>query len=64
MHEMTQIGSKKWQNLIYEGAKNLDIQIEKREIEKFAIHALELMKWNQKTNLTAITDPFGVKINE
>ena len=62
MHDMMQIGSKKWQNLIYEGAKNLDIQIDKRKIEKFAIHALELMKWNQKTNLTAITDPFEVAV--
>ena len=59
---MMQIGSKKWQNLIYEGAKNLDIQIDKRKIEKFAIHAIELMKWNQKTNLTAITDPFEVAV--
>jgi 16S rRNA (guanine527-N7)-methyltransferase len=62
MHEMMQIGSKKWENLIYEGAKNLDIHIDKRKIEKFAIHALELMKWNQKTNLTAITDPFEVAV--
>ena len=62
MHEMMQIGSKKWQNLIYEGAKNLDIQIDKQKIEKFAIHAVELMKWNQKTNLTAITDPFEVAV--
>ena len=62
MHEMMQIGSKKWQNLIYEGAKNLDIHIDKQKIEKFAIHALELMKWNQKTNLTAIIDPFEVAV--
>ena len=62
MHETMKIGSKKWQNLIYEGAKNIDIQIDKRKIEKFAIHALELMKWNQKTNLTAITDPFEVAV--
>jgi 16S rRNA (guanine527-N7)-methyltransferase len=62
MHDMMQIGSKKWQNIICEGAKNLDIQIDKRKIEKFAIHALELMKWNQKTNLTAITDPFEVAV--
>ncbi len=61
MHEMMQIGSKKWQNLIYEGAKDLDIQIDKRKIEKFAIHALELMKWNQKTNQEMA---FGCKINE
>ena len=62
MHEMMQIGSKKWQNLIYEGAKNLDIQIDDRKIEKFAIHAIELMKWNQKINLTAITDPLEVAV--
>lgn len=59
---MTQIGSKKWQSLILEGAKNLDIQLDKRKIDKFAIHAMELMKWNQKINLTAITDPFEVAI--
>ena len=59
---MMQIGSKKWQNLIYEGAKDLDIQIDKRKIGNFAIHAFELIKWNQKTNLTAITDPFEVAV--
>ena len=62
MCEMMQIGSEKWQNLIYEGAKNLDIHIDKQKIEKFAIHAIELMRWNQKTNLTAITDPFEVAV--
>jgi 16S rRNA (guanine527-N7)-methyltransferase len=61
-YEMMKIGSKKWQNIIYEGAKDLDIQIDKREIENFAIHAFELMKWNQKTNLTAITDPFEIAV--
>jgi 16S rRNA (guanine527-N7)-methyltransferase len=60
--EMMQIGSKKWRNLIYEGAKYFDIQVDKRKIEKFSIHALELMRWNQKTNLTAITDPFEVAV--
>ncbi len=59
---MMQIGSKKWRNLIYEGAKYFDIQVDKRKIEKFSIHALELMRWNQKTNLTAITDPFEVAV--
>lgn len=61
-YEMMQIGSKKWRNLIYEGAKDFDIHVDKRKIEKFAIHALELMKWNQKVNITAITDPFEVAV--
>jgi 16S rRNA (guanine527-N7)-methyltransferase len=62
MQEMMQIGSKKWRDIIYEGAKKFDIQIERRKIDKFAIHALELLKWNQKTNLTAITNPFEVAV--
>lgn len=56
------IGSKKWRDLLYEGARKLDIQIDKRTIDKFATHALELLKWNQKTNLTAITDPVEVAV--
>ena len=59
---MMQIGSEKWRNLIFEGAKEFDIHVDKLKIEKFVIHALELMKWNQKTNLTAITDPFEVAV--
>ena len=62
MHEMMPIGSEKWRDLIHEGAKYFDIHIDKREIDQFAIHALELMKWNQKTNLTAITDPLEVAV--
>jgi 16S rRNA (guanine527-N7)-methyltransferase len=59
---MMKIGSRKWRNLLYEGARKLDIQIDKRTIDKFATHALELLKWNQKTNLTAITDPVEVAV--
>lgn len=59
---MMEIGSKKWQNLIYEGAKDFDIQVEPEAIEKFTAHALELMKWNQKINLTAITAPLEVAV--
>jgi len=57
-----QIGSEKWRNLIFEGANEFGIHVDKLKIEKFVIHALELMKWNQKTNLTAITDPFEVAV--
>ncbi len=57
-----QIGSKKWRDIIYEGAKELGIQIDKRNVDKFSAHAFELLKWNQKTNLTAITDPVEVAV--
>ncbi len=57
-----QIGSKKWKNLIKEGAEILDIQVDQGHMDKFAVHALELMKWTSKTNLTTITDPLEVAV--
>ena len=56
------IGSSKWRNIIYEGAEKLGVPIEQEKIEKFSIHALELIKWNQKINLTAITDPMEIAV--
>ena len=57
-----EIGSKQWKTLIESGAKELGISIQNDHVEKFALHALELMKWNKNVNLTAITDPFEVAI--
>jgi len=59
---MMKIGSKKWRNIIYEGAETLGIPIDQGKLEKFSIHALELIQWNQKINLTAITDPLEVAV--
>jgi 16S rRNA (guanine527-N7)-methyltransferase len=59
---VVQIGSKKWKNIIYDGAKDLDIQIDRKKIDQFAIHATELLKWSQKTNLTAIFDPLEIAV--
>jgi 16S rRNA (guanine527-N7)-methyltransferase len=57
-----QIGSTKWKNIIYDGAKDLDIQINREKIDQFTIHAAELLKWSQKTNLTAISDPLEIAV--
>ena len=57
-----QIGSTKWKNVIYNGAKDLDIQVDREKIDQFAIHAAELLKWSQKTNLTAISDPLEIAV--
>ena len=57
-----QIGSKKWKNVIYDGAKDLDIQINREKIDQFGVHAAELLKWSQKTNLTAISDPLEIAV--
>ena len=57
-----QIGSKEWSDLIVEGARALDIDLTPDDTHRFAIHASELIRWNQKINLTAITDPLEVAV--
>jgi len=57
-----QIGSTEWEDIIINGAKIFDIQIGSKEAGQFSTHAGELIKWNSKTNLTAITDPLEVAV--
>ena len=57
-----QISSKEWSDLIIEGAATFDIDLNHRQTRQFAVHATELVRWNRKINLTAITDPFEVAI--
>jgi len=56
------IGSSEWKTLIISGAKLLGVDINDRHAGLFALHALELLKWNQKINLTAITDAEEIAI--
>ncbi|RPH51582.1 MAG: 16S rRNA (guanine(527)-N(7))-methyltransferase RsmG [Desulfobacteraceae bacterium] len=56
------IGSEEWKNIIIQGAKVFDVNVGLKEVEQFSIHAVELLKWNLKINLTAITDPFEVAV--
>jgi 16S rRNA (guanine527-N7)-methyltransferase len=54
--------SKEWSNLLIEGAAELDIELAPGQTRQFAIHAAELVRWNQKINITAITDPLEVAV--
>ncbi|MBN1932011.1 MAG: 16S rRNA (guanine(527)-N(7))-methyltransferase RsmG [Desulfobacterales bacterium] len=40
----------------------MNIDIEKEKVDQLAIYALELSRWNQKVNLTAITDPVEIAV--
>ena len=55
-------GSSEWQNFIIEGAQKLGIEIAAGITAQFAIHAAELIKWNRKINLTAITHPKDIAV--
>ncbi|MBW2564986.1 MAG: 16S rRNA (guanine(527)-N(7))-methyltransferase RsmG [Deltaproteobacteria bacterium] len=56
------IGSEQWKKLVEKGAGNLNIHIDRKKTDQFSIHATELIKWNQKINLTTITDPVEVAV--
>ncbi len=56
------IGSKEWSDLIIEGATAFDIALNHTHTRQFALHASELVQWNQKFNITAITDPLEIAV--
>lgn len=53
-------GSASWKKILFDGAGSMGVQLSSHTVEQFAIHAAELEKWNQKTNLTAIRNPVEV----
>lgn len=57
-----EIGSPEWKQLIVNGARHFKLALEEATAEQFALHARELLKWNRKINLTAITDPQEVAV--
>jgi len=48
--------------MIIEGAKSLGIHVPDHIAVQFSIHARELLTWNRKINLTAITDPLEIAV--
>ena len=57
-----EIGSREWQHFIIDGARQLGIVIDASVTALFSLHASELLTWNRKINLTAITDPREIAI--
>jgi len=52
-----QIGSPEWSQLIIDGARAFDLDLDSRHTDQFAAHALELLHWNRTINLTTVIDP-------
>ena len=57
-----EIGSADWKRYLRQGAEALDIAVDGEQVDAFALHAEELLYWNRRTNLTAITDPAQVAV--
>ncbi len=47
-------------NLLIEGAKTFGIHLDEKAVEAFNLYLQELLKWNQKINLTAIRSEKGI----
>jgi 16S rRNA (guanine527-N7)-methyltransferase len=56
------IGTKDWKEVIRTGAGQLGVTLSRSAVDQFAVHARELLLWNSKINLTAITDPLAVAV--
>jgi 16S rRNA (guanine527-N7)-methyltransferase len=56
------IGSDNWKTLIRKGGEQLGLELAAGVLEQFARHARELRQWNEKFNLTAITDPTEIAV--
>jgi len=51
-----------WQSFLQDGAAQLGIALNSRHLDCFYQHALEMLRWNERTNLTAITDAQEVAV--
>ena len=49
-------------SLLCDGAKELGIVLKEEQIARFAEYARLLCEWNERMNLTAITDPEGIAV--
>jgi len=47
-------------NLLVEGAEAFGIRLNEKQVEAFDLYIRELLKWNQKINLTAIRSEKGI----
>ena len=57
-----EIGSAEWKAVIKDSAGRLGIEVSDEQAGFFAVHAREMLLWNRRTNLTAVTDPLEMAV--
>ena len=57
-----EIGSAEWKAVIMDGAAKLGIEVSEEQAGLFSVHAREILLWNRRINLTAVTDPFEMAV--
>ena len=56
------IGSNKWTDLLLSGAEQLALDMDRHQALQFGHYAQILLEWNQKFNITSITDPKEIAV--
>ena len=51
-----------WKALVARGAESMGLSLDDARLDAMAFHGAELIKWNKKFNITAITDPHEVAV--
>jgi 16S rRNA (guanine527-N7)-methyltransferase len=62
IHDNLKIGSDQWADLLITGACKLGIDMDHRQAGRFGRYGQILQQWNEKINLTAITDPVEIAV--
>ena len=57
-----EVASPEWKRLIQDGAEEFGVHLGSEHTEQCARHAVELLRWANKINLTAITDPVEIAV--
>ena len=58
-----EIGTNDWSNFLIDQAKALEIDLDQTQIRLFSAHAIELIKWTRRINITTITEPIEIASN-
>lgn len=56
------VHSAPWRETVRNGLQHFTVQATDTMLDQLAFHAAEMLFWNKKTNLTAITDPYEVAV--
>ena len=51
-----------WEKILEQGAVELGISLNSRQLDIMSFHGNELVKWNKKFNITSITDPCEIAL--
>lgn len=62
MANLGSIGSDKWKDFIARSAEDMGISLDRTKLDLLAEHCMLLVKWNETSNLTRITDPVEVAL--